>query len=217
MISIVQFIDSFLLSLNTASTLCQNFVQMNFEEAYLFHVYNRSNNERTIFYSRENYLFFLEKLHKHLKPYCSILAWCLMPTHFHLLIRVNSIKPVGMNNDLNFSIGKMLSSYTRALQKERMFKGSLFQSHTKAKCLNRIEGLSLSYWETEFGANINVGMDNYNYPSVCFNYIHMNPVFDGLVNSPEDWEYSSYRDYYCERNGTLIDYDIAKEEDLYSN
>lgn len=190
---------------------------MIFEEGYLYHVYNRSNNGSIAFHTRENYLFFLKKIRKQLKPYCSILAWCLMPTHFHLMIKVNSIKPNGINVDFNSSIGKLLSSYTRALQNEQKFNGSLFQNHTKAKCLNKIEEISPSYWETEFGSEINIGMDNYTYPQICFNYIHFNPVFDKLVSSPEDWEFSSYRDYFCERKGTLIDYKLALEENLINN
>ncbi|WP_421919330.1 transposase [Marinifilum sp.] len=187
---------------------------MYFEEDYLYHVYNRSNNGVRIFYSHENYLFFLKKLRKHLTPYCSILAWCLMPTHFHLLIKVNCIKPENFNVDLNFSIGKLLASYTRALQKEQNFNGSLFQSHTKTKCLNMLEEITPSYWNAEFGARINTNLDDYSYPRICFNYIHMNPVFDQLVASPEDWEFSSYRDYFCERKGSLIDYELAKTENL---
>jgi putative transposase len=130
------------------------------------------------------------------------------------MIKVNSIQPEGMSVDLNSSIGKMLGSYTRALQNERDFTGSLFQSHTKAKCLNQVESITPSYWNTQFGTRINVGMEKYTYPVVCLNYIHSNPVADGLVNSPEEWEFSSYRDYFCERNGSLIDYELAKSEGL---
>ena len=187
---------------------------MNFEEGFLFHIYNRSNNGSKIFHSRENYLYFLTKCHKHLKPYCNVLAWCLMPTHFHLMVKVNSIQPQDQSIDLNFSIGKLLGSYTRALQKEQNFKGSLFQSHTKAKCLNKIEEISPAYWNTEFGAQLNIDIEGYSYPQICFNYIHLNPVMDRLVISPEDWEFSSYRDYYCGRKGTLIDYDTAIDENL---
>jgi putative transposase len=34
-------------------------------------------------------------------------------------------------------------------------------------------------------------------------YIHMNPVTAGLVTRPEDWAFSSYRDYVGLRDGTL--------------
>ena len=34
-------------------------------------------------------------------------------------------------------------------------------------------------------------------------YIHLNPLTAGLVPHPEDWEYSSYREYIGVRNGAL--------------
>lgn len=42
------------------------------------------------------------------------------------------------------------------------------------------------------------------YDFYCFHYIHQNPVVAGLVNKPEDWEFSSYRDYIGKRNGTFM-------------
>ncbi|MCY1633884.1 hypothetical protein [Marinifilum sp. D737] len=80
--------------------------------------------------------------------------------------------------------------------------------------MNKIEEVCPSYWQTDFGATINVNLNDYSYPQICFNYIHMNPVTDKLVRSPEEWEFSSYRDYFCERKGTLIDYDLARKEEL---
>lgn len=43
----------------------------------------------------------------------------------------------------------------------------------------------------------------------------MNPVNDHLVKSPEDWEFSSYRDYFCGRNGKLVNKELAKEIGLF--
>ncbi|MGQ1786554.1 transposase [Saccharicrinis sp. GN24d3] len=61
---------------------------MYFAPDQLYHVYNQGNNKQRIFYTRDNYLFFLSKLQRHLLPHCSILAWCLMPNHFHLMLRL---------------------------------------------------------------------------------------------------------------------------------
>ena len=62
---------------------------MQFEKGYLYHVYNQGNNKQIIFFKRENYLFFLRKIKTFILPYADILAWCLMPNHFHLMILVN--------------------------------------------------------------------------------------------------------------------------------
>jgi hypothetical protein len=39
------------------------------------------------------------------------------------------------------------------------------------------------------------------------NYIHMNPVRAGLVDEPQDYPYSSYRNYELE-DDTLIEMDM---------
>ena len=62
---------------------------MQFEKDHLYHIYNQGNNRRKVFYNRENYLFFLTKMKRYILPYANILAWCLMPNHFHLMVLVN--------------------------------------------------------------------------------------------------------------------------------
>ncbi len=61
---------------------------MNFLESEFYHLYNRGNQQQTIFFNTENYLYFLRKVRRDIVPYCDILAYCLMPNHFHFLIRV---------------------------------------------------------------------------------------------------------------------------------
>ena len=41
--------------------------------------------------------------------------------------------------------------------------------------------------------------------------IHANPVKDGLVASPEDWEYSNYLDWIDLRSGILVNRDFIQE------
>lgn len=158
-----------------------------------YHIYNRGNNKQPIFFKDENYLFFLKKMREQLMPFSDIIAYCLMPNHFHLLIRANeqSIKerksfggkPM---QEFAYRIGIMLSSYSQAINKQNKTSGSLFQQKTKAKLLTEsIEGRKVSYFED------------------CFFYIHHNPLAAGLVKQLIDWHYSSFPDYCERRNGTL--------------
>lgn len=55
-----------------------------------YHVLNRGNNRENVFLVDGNYRFFLEKWRKYVLPYLEILAYCLMPNHFHFLIKVKS-------------------------------------------------------------------------------------------------------------------------------
>jgi REP element-mobilizing transposase RayT len=175
---------------------------MHFYPGHVYHIYNRGNNQQRIFFGRRNYLFFLNKIKKELSPHCDILAWCLMPNHFHLMVHCpeappsrqwgNGLPPansVGVVPPLNRAIAILLSSYTKAINKQERRTGSLFQQKTKAKPLT--------------------GDADAGYPFVCFHYIHQNPLRAKLVVKLEDWEFSSFRDYAGLRDGTLADKALA--------
>jgi putative transposase len=205
---------------------------MQFETGHIYHIYNQGNNRQKIFFNRENYLFFLKKINNHILPFADILAWCLMPNHFHIMAYVNYIelptsisdsvgvtsshpdtkpsKPVSLNN----SIGAMLRSYTRAINNQENRTGSLFREETKANCLTKPDK-NFKVWYTKEGiTHINVELPEKQYPNICFNYIINNPVKDGLVTLPEEWEFSSYLDILGKRNGNLINRERIKEYEL---
>lgn len=64
---------------------------MEFYENQLFHIYNQGNNRRQVFFSDENYEFFLWKMKAYLLPFGDFVAWCLMPSHFHWQFYVRRI------------------------------------------------------------------------------------------------------------------------------
>jgi putative transposase len=74
-----------------------------------YHLYNRSNNNELIFLSEDNYIYFLKKYRKYVVPYCTTVAYCLMPTHFHFLIPVQSDNMDAIRCD----IADWLSSYSK--------------------------------------------------------------------------------------------------------
>lgn len=160
---------------------------MKFTLNQFYHVYNRGNNKKPIFFSRENYLLFLRKMRRHVKGYSKIIAYCLMPNHFHWLIFVeNSPRHLEDVNPLNQQIGTLLSSYTQALNNRYDRTGSIFQQSTQSILIDsRLQALA------------------------CFHYIHQNPIRAGLVNGLGEWPYSSLPDYSGRRNGTLVDKDVA--------
>jgi len=154
---------------------------MNFEPGQIYHIYNRGNNSQTIFFQKKNYDFFLQKIKLHLLPYSVILAYCLIPNHFHILLsKKGDIKPKSLNDE----IAIMLRSYTRAINIQEDRTGSLFQQKTKAKNVN------------EYGL-------------ICMNYIHQNPYRAGLVKKLEDWEYSSFQEYFSEIEDTICNCELA--------
>lgn len=197
---------------------------MIFESGNLYHIYNQGNNRQKIFYLWDNYVFFLNKVKRHILPYSDILAWCLMPNHFHLLVYVKQVyipvnDGVTLNHpvikaravSLNESIGIMLRSYTRAINKQEQRVGGLFREETKAECLTSIDGITPSFYNTSSGTLINISNPEKEYPQICFEYIHLNPVSAGLTPTPEEWEFSSFRDYCGMRDGRLINRERAGE------
>lgn len=159
-----------------------------------YHIYNRGNNKQIIFIEERNYTY-LDKINKHICKYSDVLAYCLMPNHFHIMIHTrNNLQNMNLNNE----IAIMLRSYTRAINVQENRTGSLFQQKTKAK---------------------NVG----SYTNVCFNYIHQNPLNSMLTNKLEDWQFSSFNEYLgksshgicnIELGGKLIDF--KSKEEFYS-
>jgi len=174
---------------------------MHFHLNEFHHVYNRGNNKQLIFFSDNNYLFFLKKIRHHLSPVCDIIGYCLMPNHFHLIIYTNTQsvserksfggKPM---QELSYRIGILLSSYSQAINKQNGTIGSLFQQKTKAKKLNTSNDSR-----------------QYNPVEKCMFYLHQNPVEAKIVNSPSEWAYSSFKDYAGIRNGSLCNQKIFFE------
>ncbi len=197
---------------------------MNFEKGNIYHIYNQGNNKQNIFFNRENYLFFLKKIKLYILPYADIFAWCLMPNHFHLMVLVKfeelSLASLGVTQShtetdkyrsINNSIGIMLRSYTRAINKQTNRSGKLFREATKAECINCPKGISPA-WFTDNGiSRINISIPEKEYPQICFEYIHQNPVKAGLVKKMEDWEFSSAQDYAGIRNGKITNMKKANE------
>ena len=171
---------------------------MNFDKGEFYHVYNRGNNQQVIFFTERNYFFFLKKIREQLLPVADIIAYCLMPNHFHFLLRATedglkereSFGGKSMQQ-LAYRIGILLSSYSQAINKQNNTTGSLFQQKTKAKILSEVnDGSRTSYFEQ------------------CFHYIHQNPAVAGIVKDVSEWTYSSYPDYIGQRNGTLCGEEI---------
>jgi putative transposase len=196
---------------------------MHFEPGAVYHIYNRSNE--TIFLNRENYLFFLKKVKEQIAPFCKILSWVLMPNHFHFLVVAAEPGCLPVNEKhrqtlqvLPKHIGTLLSSYTQAINKQENRRGKLFSNNTTAKCLNDIEFYN-TFIDNQSSISNNRTPD---YATICFNYIHQNPVMASLVDTMEEWEFSSFRDFAGMRNGTLIDKELAFQlvnidaEDFYT-
>ena len=115
---------------------------MKFISGNIYHVYNQGNNHQQIFLGDKDYQTFLNYTERLILPHCSILAYCLMPNHFHLMLQAstscdNVIQQGNLLLDpLTNGFRKLLSGYARIFNDEHERSGSLFRQKTKAKHLN---------------------------------------------------------------------------------
>jgi len=166
-----------------------------FEEGCYYHFYNRGNNRNVVFFEPENYDFFLRRWEKYISPYLDTIVYALLPTHYHILVRVKTItktSEVFKTSEVSPAISKALQkfsiSYTKAINKRYERVGALFQGAYKVKPVSSVSYLL----------------------HLC-RYIHGNPVKDGLVADPADWAYSNYLEWIGEREGSLFDPDFFSE------
>ena len=187
---------------------------MDLEQGHIYHLYNQGNNHEKIFFTKANYSYFLKKIEQHIFPMADILAWCLMPNHFHLIIavpsesdRATSCHPVTLNS----SIAIMLRSYTRAINIQEHRSGSLFRERTKALLLGTIENEKLKHQNRIKTKQTGPSNLEEEYLQTCIRYIHHNPVKVGLVRKDEDWEFSSVGDFNGKHNKSLINKKLVEE------
>jgi len=142
------------------------------EAGKVYHLYNRGNNKQDIFFDDENYIFFLKQFDKYLTTKLDVLAYCLMPNHFHLLVRIKIIDGLAeadVSRQTTKAMRDFLISYSKSVNKKYSRSGALFQPKFKRK-----------------------EVDNDFYFSWLVQYIHLNPVKAGLCKEPAEWRYSSY-------------------------
>jgi REP element-mobilizing transposase RayT len=142
-----------------------------------YHIYNRGARQKSIFQEETNYLYVLGKMGKYCKAFdLTLIAYCLMPTHYHFLIRQNDEKPAGLLPQ------RIFNSYSKAYNKRYQSSGTLFEHRYQAKII-----------------------PNEKYLLHLCRYIHANPVKDGIVGRLEDWPYSNYLEWIGARKGKLFD------------
>ena len=140
----------------------------------------RGINGQQIFADSEDY----EKLLEILK-YCKaisefeIFAYCLMSNHIHLLLQENK-EPIEL-------VMKRIATrfvYWYNIKYQRV--GHLFQDRFKSE-----------------------PVENDEYFLTVIRYIHQNPVKAGICKKPQDYNYSSYNEFF--RKETLVDCDFVFE------
>lgn len=167
----------------------------------IYHIYNRGVEKRKIFLDEQDYKIFLYYLKSYLLPVdqqtkpprgikyldnfslykdIRLFAYCLMPTHFHLMLKQLTEKAI-----VEF-MRRLSNAYVEYFNKKYERVGPLFQGRYKA-----------------------AHIDEENYFLHLSRYIHLNPLelFEGEKNKFKklrEYSYSSYQDYLGQRNSRWI-------------
>lgn len=175
----------------------------NFYKDGLYHVYNRGSEKKDIFSDLKEYEHFLKTITyyqqahinmrlslkefeiKERKPplLFEIICYCLMPNHFHLVLKDL------IGNGISKGISNLQNSYTRYYNVKHNRIGALFQGAFKSIEVKADEQLL----------------------QVC-RYVMLNPVTSKLVDRPEDYQWSSYREYINKSDSKLCTQDIISSQ-----
>ncbi len=132
------------------------------EPGKAYHIYNRAVEKRTIFFTTRQYNFFLNRLIRYQEKYrVKIIAYVILPNHFHLL----AIEPPPGGGISNM-IRDLCNSY--------------------AQHFNRTNERSGHVWQGRFNSKL---VKNKKYFGDLVNYIYYNPIKHGLVKDVDDWPY----------------------------
>lgn len=132
----------------------------------LTHIFNRGNNQMTLFRSKTDYRWLLNKAEKlNLYKEFHVIAYCLIPNHFHFYIKIKS------EETTSEFFQRLQLSYSKYFNRKYERKGHVFEGRFKSKFIDIEE-----------------------YAIYLSKYIHLNPVKAALVKRPEMWEFSNYCD-----------------------
>ena len=145
-----------------------------------YHIHNRGNNRENLFREPRNYASFLDRYVKHVSPVADTFAYCLMPNHFHILLRIKPEEEWPDAKSPSRRLANLFSGYAKAVNVAYDRTGSLFQ-----KPFGRVPITSPEQLEHV----------------VC--YIHRNPQHHGFVTDFRHYPHSSYHAFFRRSSSRL--------------
>lgn len=173
----------------------------NFEEHSYYHIFNRGVEKRKIFLDTKDFKIFIYYLFVYLKSLKDVLniypslplrlqsknlasevtliSYCLMTNHFHLLLKQTT------KDGVSRLMKQITNAYTEYFNKKYARVGSLLQGPFKAVKITTDEQLIH-----------------------LTRYIHLNPLIGSIVNNLEDYPWSSYKSFITGKEADLCDKQI---------
>ncbi len=187
-----------------------------------YHIYNHANGSENIFRTEANFNYFLEKYRMYIPPISETYAYCLMPNHFHLvvrirkretieaLIRMKSDRSIKYNFSNDASLAKnfsKVSTFDEGMSKISNFgKVNKISDDEIEKFLSKQFANLFSCYTQSFNKVYHrmgsLFIKNFKREPIsdkiyflnAIVYTHRNPIHHGFHEKYEDWEYSSYNE-----------------------
>ena len=180
------------------------------EEDRYYHIYNRANGSEKIFVEKDNYRYFMDKYKQHISPIADTYCYCLMPNHFHFLIRIKTENEVRKALEDKAKSKQQVSGFESAGKQHVPGLGDLgrVRGSNEEQPLEKILSKQLSNFFNAYAKAFNkqqnrMGslfiknfkrkkIEDMRYMKNLILYIHNNPVEARMVNAPEQFLHSSY-------------------------
>ena len=170
---------------------------------FAYHVYNRSNYPELLFKKAEDYRFFFDSYKAYLHPFVDTYAYCLIPNHFHLIIRVKLLEKL-VNTVEQLPIYKQTKTQKDWLQipeEERVANELLEHQFSRffnsfAKKVNIKRERNTNLWNRSFKRLFIRNEAHYTHGIY---YVNANAVKHKLVKSIVDYPHSSYHALISEK------------------
>jgi len=102
-----------------------------------YHICHRGNNREALFREEHNYKYFIDLYKKYIYPIADLYAYCLLPTHFHFLLRIKSLDELEgiyqVESQIWRQVRTFLGTYTKSINKTYNRSGHLFEGRYPRK------------------------------------------------------------------------------------
>ena len=168
-----------------------------FQFGEYYYLYFWGNNREALFREEENYQVFLDLFRKYVSPLSDLYAYCLLPTHSHLILRIKDFVDIGCHYFDGQMIWKQIntffSSYIHWNNKNSNGTPKIMGSKYLERNLLSLEPLF-----------------------ELIPYIHKNPQSHGIVSDYRFWPYSSYHSYFTRDRTSFLARILFSDDELYN-
>lgn len=189
---------------------------------HTYHIFNHANGFENVFEEPENYRYFMERYVDYIFPIAETYAYCLMPNHFHLVIRIRKREVIEelirrKSFDINdiSSFSKVEENFGKAanigevenkkeISNEEITKylskqfSNLFSSYTQS--FNKFHKRRGSLFIKNFKRDLILDKEHF---LTAIMYTHRNPIHHGFRTLYDEWLYSSYELIKTEKSELL--------------